>query len=44
MFCVIPAGITSSKLTMEVLEQGMQYVQSQEERSQNNIINVILEP
>ena len=29
---------------MEVLEQGMQYVQSQEERSQNNIINVILEP
>ena len=43
-FCVIPAGITFSKSTIEVLEQGMKYVQSLEERLQNNIIDVILEP
>ena len=29
---MIPAGITCSKSTIEVLEQGMKYVQSQEER------------
>ena len=30
-----------SQLTIEVLEQGMKYVQSQEERSQNNVNDVV---
>ena len=42
-FSVIVAGITCSKSTIEKLEQGMKYVQSQEEKQQNNIIDVILE-
>ena len=42
-FYIIPAGITCSKSTIEVLEQGMKHVQSQEERPQNNIIDVVLE-
>ena len=29
---------------MEVLEQGMKYIQSPEERRQNNTIDVVLEP
>ena len=40
-FCIILARITCSKSTIQVLEQGMKYVQSQEERQQNNIV---LEP
>ena len=43
-FCIIPAGVTCSKSTIEVLEQSMKYVQNQEERPQNNIIDVVLEP
>ena len=43
-FSIISTGITGSNSTIEVLEQGMKYVQSQEERPQNNIIDVILEP
>ena len=31
-FCLISDGITCSKSTIEVLEQGMKYVQIQEER------------
>ena len=31
-FSMISAGITCSKSAIEVLEQGMKYVQSQEER------------
>ena len=31
-FYIIPAGITCSKSTIELLEQSMKYVQSQEER------------
>ena len=31
-FYIIPAGITCSKWTIEVEEQGMKYVQSQKER------------
>ena len=42
-FSIISTGITGSNSTIEVLEQGMKYVQSQEERPQNNIIDVILE-
>ena len=38
------AGIICSNSTIEVLKQGMKYVQSQEERPQNNIIDMILEP
>ena len=34
-FCLIQAHTTCSR---EALEQGMKYVQSQEERPQNNII------
>ena len=30
-FYMIPAGITCSKSTTEILDQGMKYVQSQEE-------------
>ena len=41
-FYIIPAGITSSKSTIEALEQGMKYIQSQEERPLGNIIDVIL--
>ena len=29
-FCIIPAGITCSKSTLEVLEQGKKYVESRE--------------
>ena len=43
-FCIIPPGITGSTATIEVLEQGMKYVQSQEERPQNNIIDIVLQP
>ena len=43
-FCITPAGITCSNSTKDVLQQGMKYVQSQEERPQNNIIDVVLEP
>ena len=42
--CIIPAGIICSKSTIKVLQQGMKYVQSQEERPQNNITDVVLEP
>ena len=43
-FCIIPAGITCSKSTTEVLEQGIKYVQSQQERPHSNIIDIIPEP
>ena len=43
-FYIIPACIASSKSSTEVLEQGMKYVQSQEEKPQNNTIDVVLEP
>ena len=43
-FCIIPPGITGSTATIEVLEQGMKYVQSQEERPQKNIIEIVLQP
>ena len=42
-FYIVPADITCSKSTIEVLEQGIKYVQSQEERPQSNIIDVVLE-
>ena len=42
-FCIIPAGIACSKSTIELVEQGMKYVQSEEERPQNNITEVTLE-
>ena len=42
-FYIVPADITCSKSTIEVLEQGITYVQSQEERPQSNIIDVVLE-
>ena len=38
--CIIPTGITCSKSTIEVLEQVMKYVQSQDERSHNDITDV----
>ena len=38
-----PVAITCSKTVIEVLEQGMKYVRSQEERPQSNIIDVVLE-
>ena len=41
-FCIIPAGVTCSKSTIEVLERGMKYVQSQEERPQNTITDIVL--
>ena len=41
---MIPTGITCLKSTIEILEQGMKYIQRQEERPQNNIIDVVLEP
>ena len=41
---IILAGIACSKSKIEFLEQSMKYVQSQEERPQNNIIDVVLEP
>ena len=43
-FYIIPAGTTCSKSKIEVLEQIMKYVQSEEERAENNIIDVVLEP
>ena len=36
--------MTCSKSTIAVLEQGVKYVQSQKERPQSNIIDVVLEP
>ena len=43
-FCIIPADIACSKSTIELLEQGMKYVQSEEERPQSNITEVTREP
>ena len=43
-FFIIPHGITCSKSTIEILEQGIKYVQSQEEIPQSNMIDVVLEP
>ena len=43
-FYIIPAGTTCSKSKIEVLEQIMKYVQSEEEKAENNIIDVVLEP
>ena len=43
-FYLNPVGITCSKSTIEVLEEGMKYIQSQEERPQNNITDIVLEP
>ena len=36
--------MTCSISAIAVVEQGVKYVRSQEERSQNNIIDVVLEP
>ena len=41
-FCIIPADIACSKSTIELLEQGMKYVQSEEERPQSIIPEVTL--
>ena len=39
-----PAGILCWKSSIKVPKQTMEYVQSQEERPQNNIIDAVLEP
>ena len=36
--------MTWSRSTIEVLEEGMKHVQSQEERPQNKIIDAIVDP
>ena len=43
-FSIIQAVISRSESTIEVLEQITKYVQSQEDRPQNNSIAVVLEP
>ena len=42
-FCIIPASITCLLSTIEILELSLKYVQSQQERQQNDIIDVVLE-
>ena len=43
-FYIIHGYITCSKSTIEILEQGLKYVQSYQERQQNDITAVILKP
>ena len=42
-FCITQAGLACLKSSLEVLGQGVKYVQSYQERPQNNAIDVILE-
>ena len=41
---IIPADSSCSKSTIEVLGQGIKYVQTQQDRPQNSIIDVVLKP
>ena len=42
MFVIIQSAITCSKWTIETLEQGVKYVQSQQWRHQNDATGVVL--
>ena len=41
-FCLIPAGITCSKWTIKVIKRGVPYVQSQQERPQNEVLKMLM--